>query len=377
MASTFRRDMISGFSRHIFSFAAVLGAAALLLTLCGCHSAVKDPKDPQFIVAESHDWKITRAQLDNEIALFLHQRQKTIQDVDPAHRSQLETEILNTMVIKKLLLARAQSLPPQNVDKEDADTLAQLKGHFPTDTEFQAQLKTAGITLDDLKKQIHEGSIIRHMLETEALHNIEPTDAEINAFYLQNKDKLTTPDKIRASRIIIMVDEKASPADRAAKKKAIDKAHARVLKGEDFGKVATTVSEDRYSAPKGGDIGYFQKGENEPGFDDVAFSTKQGEVSPVFTTPMGYQFLKVTNVQPGGVIPIAQARDSISKYLLQQKRGVAVDAYAKKLLASSGVTFHLVQVNPDQLPGAPKIAPAASAPAASAPAMPPATPAAH
>ncbi len=66
---------------------------------------------------------------------------------------------------------------------------------------------------------------------------------------MKNKDKFNVPPQIRASRILIIVDEKATPADKAAKKKAIDKAHDRVTHGEDFSKVATEVSEDRYSAP--------------------------------------------------------------------------------------------------------------------------------
>jgi peptidyl-prolyl cis-trans isomerase C len=351
MASPLRPAANRGFFPRFSPFAALI---LLLLPLAGCHQVVKDPKDPKFIVAESKDWTITRAQLNDEITNFLKERQKTIADVDPAKEPMLETEVLNTMVIKKLLLARAGVLNLPDVDKDDDATFAQLKGHFPSDAEFQAQLKTAGLTQDDLKRQIHEGDLIRKTLEIEAFHDLQPSDAEINAFYLQNKDKLTTPDKIRASRIIVMADDQTTPAVRAAKKKAIDKAHARVVKGEDFSKVATEVSEDRYSAPKGGDIGYFQRGENEAHFDEVAFATKPGAVSPVFVTPMGFEFLKVTDVHPGGVVSIAQARDTISKYLLQQKRKAAMDVYAKKLLATSDVTFHLVRVNPDQLPsGAP------------------------
>ncbi len=183
---------------------------------------------------------------------------------------------------------------------------------------------------------------------------------------MQNKDKLVTPDKVRASRIIVMVDDKTPPVTREAKKKVIEKAHARVLKGEDFARVAGEVTEDQYSKSKGGDVGYFQKGENEPAFDAVAFSSKPGAVSAVFQSPMGYQFLKVTDVHPGGVLSIAQARDNISAYLLQIKQREAVNAYAKKLLSTSGVTFHLVKVTPDQLPGAANKAPAAMAPATNA-----------
>ncbi len=159
-----------------------------------------------------------------------------------------------------------------------------------------------------MKKQIHEKVLIGKVLEAEAFKNVDPTEQEIDDIYLKNKDSFNIPEKIRASRILILVDDKTSPADKAAKKKAIDKARDRVVHGEDFSKVAMEVSQDRYSAPKGGDIGFFQRGENEPGFDDVAFNTKENAISPVFLTSLGYQFLKVTAIQPAGVVPVADAR---------------------------------------------------------------------
>ena len=343
----------SGFRPLARGAAALLGLA-LLLSFTGCHQAVTDPHDPKFIVAEKGDWTITRAQLDDQINSFLKANNKTPADVGPAKMPMLETEMLHNMVLKKLILQRAATLPLKDVDKEEQSVLAEIKAHSPSDAEFDAQLKAAGMTLDELKKQIHENVLIHETLEADAYHDLQPTDQEIEDFYMKNRDKFSVPEKLRASRVLIMVDQNATPADKAAKKKEIDKAHARVVKGEDFSKVASEVSEDQYSKPKGGDIGYFQKGENEGDFDDVAFATKPGDVSPVFETPMGFEFLKVTDVHPGGDISVAQARDSIAKYLEETKETQEEKDYTTKLLADSGVKFHLVQVElPDSTNGAP------------------------
>jgi parvulin-like peptidyl-prolyl isomerase len=347
MVSFSTRLLTAGFFRPT-SVAMAISALGFVLSISGCHQVVKDPQDPRFIVAEGPGWTMTRGELNDQIAAFLKQRQKTLQDVGPAKMPELESDILKSMVLKKLLLEHAAKQNFTDIDKDDAAALQQLSGRFPSEKEFDAQLQTAGLTLDAVKKQIHESNLVRRTLQAEAFHDVEPTDAEINDFYLKNQDKLTTPEKIRASRILITMDDKTSPADRAAKKKQIDKAHARVAKGEDFGKVATEVSEDRYSAPKGGDVGFFQRGENEEAFDDVAFATKQGAVSPVFTTATGYEFLKVTDVHPGGVVSIAEARDTIAKYLRQVKQREQIEEYTKNLLAHSGTTFHLVMVDPTQ-----------------------------
>jgi parvulin-like peptidyl-prolyl isomerase len=359
-------------SRRIFrrTFGALLSlslAAGLLLSLAGCHPVIKDPDDPRFIVAEKPgDWSITRKDLNDEVDLLLRQQHRTREEFGPAKMPMVESQVLRSMVLKKLILARAAPLniAPADVDKDTNALLDQVKSQAPTPADFDAKLKEAGVTVDQFKARIHDDIVIRKVLEAEALHDDQPTDQEVDDFYLKNKDKFVVPDKIRASRVLIMVDDHTSAADTAAKKKEIDAARARVVNGEDFGKVASEVSEDRYSAPKGGDIGFFQKGEEEEQFDAVAFATKPGVISPVFQTPMGFQFLKVTDVQPGGTLAIAQVRDVIAQHLKEEKEGQQGNDYTQALLAKSGVIFHLLPVNPPADPNAGAAPTPDSAPAA-------------
>ncbi len=327
----------------------VLLAAAALLAV-GCHPRVTDPNDPKFILAEKGEWTITNAELNKELNGYFQQRQITPEQIGPTRMPMLKTAMLKNMVLEKLILARAATLPLKDVDSEAAAAFDRLKGRFPSDKEFNDQLKQAGLTVDEFKKRIHDQVLIHKTLEMDALQNADPSDQEVNDFYLQHKNLFVVPPKIRASRVLVIVDAKASPTDKAAKKKTIDQAHDRVAKGEDFSKVAMQVSEDRYSAPKGGDIGFFQRGENEAPFDDVAFSSKVGVLSPVFETPMGYQFIKVTEARAGGPVSVADARASIAEHLKQATVTKQEQAYTEKLLQNSGVTYHMTLVDPPATP---------------------------
>ena len=51
--------------------------AAVALALCACHPKVTNPKDPAFIVAQTDDWTITRAQLDHELDEYFKERGAT------------------------------------------------------------------------------------------------------------------------------------------------------------------------------------------------------------------------------------------------------------------------------------------------------------
>jgi peptidyl-prolyl cis-trans isomerase C len=326
-------------------------ALAGVIFLAGCHpAAITDPNDPKFIVAEktgAGGWQITESELEKEVSDYLKQNHATPDQVGPAKMPILRTAMLKNMVLRKLLLAKAATLnlKSADIDKEVNDQIDRVKGTM-SDADFNAQLKTAGLSPDDLKTRLHEKAEVQEVFKAEAFKDVEPTDQEINDIYLKNKESFNIPAKVRASRVLILVDDKTAPADKTAKKKKIDAAHARVAKGEDFAKVATEVSEDRYSAPRGGDINFFQKGENEPGFDDVAFNSKVGVVSPVFQTSLGYQFLKVTAIQPAGIVPVADARGYISSKLREMKMQQQEQDYAKKLLTDSTVAYHITLIDP-------------------------------
>jgi parvulin-like peptidyl-prolyl isomerase len=328
--------------------------AAVTLTVSACHPRITDPHDPNFIVAEAPgDWTITRAQLDHELDDFFKERSLTPAQVGPTNMPILETKILRNMVLQKLLLSLAAKKNFTDLDKVDDEALGRVKGRFPSDQAFQDKLKQTGLTEDDLKKRIHDQVLIEKLFEADALHDTEPTDKDVNDFYLSHKDAFQVPLKLRASRVLVIVDEKATPAQKAAKKKAIAAARARVAQGEDFSKVASEVSDDRYSAPRGGDIGYFQRGENESQFDDVAFASKLGVVSPVFETPLGYQFLKITEIKPAGLLSIDDARQPIAQHLQEVKIGEEKEAYAEKVLKDSTVTYHIPLTEAPAEPAAP------------------------
>lgn len=107
-------------------------------------------------------------------------------------------------------------------------------------------------------------------------------------------------EEVKASHILIRVDENAAPEDTLKAYNKILELRKRILKGEDFAHVARGKggSEDPSVKDNGGDLGFFSAFQMVYPFEDAAYRTKVGEVSQIVRTKFGYHILKVTDRRP-------------------------------------------------------------------------------
>jgi peptidyl-prolyl cis-trans isomerase D len=106
----------------------------------------------------------------------------------------------------------------------------------------------------------------------------------------------------------ILINAREGEDDTEALKKA-EAVLARLKAGEDFGQVAKAVSEDPGSAARGGDLGFFQRGQMVPEFESVAFSLAPGQTSELVKSPFGFHIINVlekTTTQPDSQKPMIE-----------------------------------------------------------------------
>ena len=241
-----------------------------------------------------------------------------------------KTAILNKLIDAELLYQAGLKLGVADLDKKVDDQFNQKKKQFATPAAYEKALKETNLTEKDLKLLVRKDIVINNLLGKEIADKVTVSEDEQKKFYDENKDKFKTEESVRASHILIGVSDKATAED---KKKAREKAEAirkRLLAGEDFAAVAKKESTCP-SAPQGGDLGFFSKGQMVPEFEKAAFALKPGDISDVVETKFGYHIIKVAEKKPAGTVSYDEAKKNIEQYLKGQKVQQGVNDYLAKL----------------------------------------------
>lgn len=134
-------------------------------------------------------------------------------------------------------------------------------------------------------------------------------DETVNELLLQEAYDHLRKD-IRASHILIMVDENAIPEDTLVAYNKITSIHNEVISGKDFAEMAVKFSDDpsardreaipnkqRYRAGNKGDLGYFTVFNMVYPFESAAYNTGINEISPIVRTKYGYHIIQVTDIK--------------------------------------------------------------------------------
>ena len=119
-------------------------------------------------------------------------------------------------------------------------------------------------------------------------------------------------------------------------KKHIDSLYQVVLAGADFAEIATAHSDDKGSAVRGGDLGWFGRGMMVQPFENITFDMQPGEMSEPFPTRFGWHFVKL--YEKRGIQPL----DSMRQQLLNQvKRDVRYQEAEKSFINKTRAEYNL------------------------------------
>ena len=93
--------------------------------------------------------------------------------------------------------------------------LKQMQQQFPNEEAFKKALGERNMTIERLRSDTRDNLRHQKMMDAEVATTPGASDAEAKEFYEKNPDKFKQAEQVRASHILIRVDEKADAADQA------------------------------------------------------------------------------------------------------------------------------------------------------------------
>ncbi|MDN4164643.1 peptidylprolyl isomerase [Cytophagales bacterium LB-30] len=121
--------------------------------------------------------------------------------------------------------------------------------------------------------------------------------------------------EVNAAHILLMLAEDASPADTLAAYQRMVDIRKQAIAGKDFHQLAAQYSEDPSAQEMGGRLGYFTGLQMVYQFEDAAYKTEVGQISPIVRTRFGYHIIKVLDKRP------SQGKVKVSHIMVRASEG--------------------------------------------------------
>ncbi len=252
--------------------------------------------------------------------------------------AQFEREIKAEIAQRKLLAAISAAVTVSDKDIADEvkkqDTKVKFDYAVLTLEDVKKQVKPTDAELKafyEQNKQLYANSIpekikARYILiDTEKLADqVSITPAELQQYYKAHEDDYRVPETVTVRHILIKtptpdangkVDQKAVDAARA-KAEDISK---QLKAGANFGDLAKKYSDDPGSAKDGGLLPPITRGRTVPEFEKAAFSTPVGQTTGIIRTSYGFHIIHVEARQDARLKPLDEVKAQIEPLLKKQK----------------------------------------------------------
>lgn len=209
----------------------------------------------------------------------------------------IRCQILEDLLFQKLMLNQAEIDSVEVTDVQVNQEMERRLRYFINELGSQEKLeayynKSINEIKNELRRLVKDQMLVQEV-QNGIMNSVEVTPSEIKNYYrTMPSDSIPMVNtEYEIAQIVkkppISIDEKLKVKER------LFDLRKRILEGERFSTLAVLYSEDPGSARKGGELGFYGRGELYPEFEAVAFTLKDGEISEIVETEAGFHIIQM------------------------------------------------------------------------------------
>ncbi|MEL7065212.1 MAG: peptidylprolyl isomerase, partial [Bacteroidota bacterium] len=211
--------------------------------------------------------------------------------------SDLKCRILESLVLNKLLLAKAQQekviVSNEEIDHGLNSRIQYLVSQLGSTAAIE---KYWGKSIREIKQKFREKikeQLRIDKMRSQVIRKVSVTPQEVKAFFesLPSNEHPYYSAEVEVRQIVRY--PRVSPQEEDALMEQLKALKARIKNGESFETLAQTYSQDPGSAPQGGELGFWRLGELAPPYEKAALALQPGQVSEPVATPFGLHLIQL------------------------------------------------------------------------------------
>jgi len=253
-------------------------------------------------------------------------------------REGIVSELIDRVLIAQEAERRNLNLTPEEMTEAERRAISQFGG----DKAYDDYLAQHRLSRDEYRDVIR-WEVYGRKLREDLFKGLDVAAEDVKKYYDEHKGDAAfqLPERITAAHILVAARpnvisqqlareqnlsgdalERAVREEVARRRARAEELRRRAAAGADFAQLARETSDDPSSREQGGDLGTFTQNSHPKAFDDAAFATRPGAVSPVVETDFGFHIIKVKAHENPRTQSLEEATPEIRRRLLAEREAV-------------------------------------------------------
>jgi peptidyl-prolyl cis-trans isomerase C len=256
---------------------------------------------------------------------------RNLAELDQSQLAEARRQAARTYELESLVLASAEAreiiIPSQQVDAAFAEVLSRYADRNALETDLQAN----GLNEARLRQALRRELLFDGVMQRVAARRLTVSQIDARLYYELHADRFRVPEQRSARQILITINDDFAENNRQAAKTRIDSIAEKLRRSPNrFADQARKHSECP-SALEGGRLGNIRRGQLFAPLDSALFSMREGALSEVLETEIGFHLLLCEKVIPARCVPFSKAEADIRARLDERNRRNCQKAFLRQL----------------------------------------------